>query len=128
MDVSDRRTTGHTWRYALGGAVILFAIVVFANAGGYEGGDVVLILGPFAAVIGGCPQRGGCDHPIAAATSCTSRQPPVTGTARAAGRGRASGKEASPGLDEPLRLDRQEPALASVGACQVPEVRGRSRP
>lgn len=54
MGVSDRRRNGHTWPYALGGAVLLFAIVVFGYAGGYEGGDAVLVLGPFAAVVGGC--------------------------------------------------------------------------
>lgn len=32
----------------------MFAIVVFVYAGGYEGGDAVLALGPFAAVSGGC--------------------------------------------------------------------------
>jgi len=37
----------------LGGALLLFALVVLANAGDYEGGDVVMVLGPLAAVVGG---------------------------------------------------------------------------
>ena len=54
MDVNGRRPTSHTWPYAVGGAVFSFALIVFMYAGGYEGGDAVLVLGPFAAVIGGC--------------------------------------------------------------------------
>lgn len=45
---------GHrTWPYALGGALLLLALLVLANAGAYEGGDAVLVLGPLAAVVGG---------------------------------------------------------------------------
>ena len=40
MDAGDQRATGLSWPYALGGAVLLFTFVVFAYAGGYEGGDV----------------------------------------------------------------------------------------
>ena len=41
------------WPYAVGGALFMFALVVLANAGDYEGGDAVLVLGPLAALAGG---------------------------------------------------------------------------
>jgi hypothetical protein len=53
MNDPGRRAGGRTWPYALGGALLLFAFVVLAYAGDYEGGDVVLVLGPLAAVVGG---------------------------------------------------------------------------
>jgi len=53
MNDPGLRAGGRTWPYALGGALLLFALVVFANAGDYEGGDVVVLLGPLAAVVGG---------------------------------------------------------------------------
>ncbi len=47
------RPDSHSWPYALSGAVLLFGLVVLANAGEYEGGDVLMVLGPLAAVVGG---------------------------------------------------------------------------
>lgn len=47
------RASGRTWPYALGGALLLFGLVVLRNAGDYEGGDVIVVLGPLAALVGG---------------------------------------------------------------------------
>lgn len=53
--MSDPRQAagGRTWPYVAVGVLLPFAVVVLANAGEYEGGDVILVLGPLAAVFGG---------------------------------------------------------------------------
>ena len=53
MSATEARRSGRTWPYALGGALFLVGIVVLRNAGEYEGGNVMLVLGPLAALIGG---------------------------------------------------------------------------
>ncbi len=41
-------------RTAVGGAVLLVALVLVKNVGDYEGGDAVVVLLPLAAVLGAC--------------------------------------------------------------------------
>lgn len=53
MSGPEARPSGHTWPYALGGALLLFALVVLRNAGAHEGGDIIAVLGLLAAVAGG---------------------------------------------------------------------------
>lgn len=53
MNGPELRRSGRTWPYALGGALLLFGLVVLRNAGENEGGDVIAVLGPLAAVVGG---------------------------------------------------------------------------
>ena len=53
MSDSEQAAGAHTWPYAAGGALVMFAVVVLANAGDYEGGDAVLVLGSITALVGG---------------------------------------------------------------------------